>query len=158
MARTELLLHEFVAPRGPEGDPHREARSTLTCVTPNDLLIDQWLQHLEYAGIPRSQILHYGDFTAARRAVGQPSSLRGRRKPRSWSGAETARRHLLQVQAPHVPLASHQACAVGGNRGLGRARKPRVVICSKYKLLTLSRACSSTLGSARRSHLSPRRR
>ncbi len=73
-------------------------------MTPNDLLIDQWLQHLEYAGIPHSQILHYGgDFTAARRAVGQ-ASLRGpRRKLRtSWSGAETARRHLLQVQAPHV--------------------------------------------------------
>ena len=85
-----VLLREFVALL--EGDPHREARSTLI-VTPNDLLIDQWLQHLEHAGIPRGQILHYGgDFTAARRAVGQ-ASLRGR-------------------------------------------RKPRVVICSKYKLLT----------------------
>jgi len=85
-----VLLREFVAIL--EGDPHREARSTLI-VTPNDLLIDQWLQHLENAGIPRGQILHYGgDFTAARRAVGQ-ASLRGR-------------------------------------------RKPRVVICSKYKLLT----------------------
>ena len=81
----------------------------------------------------------------------------------TWSmpGSRTARFSTTAATSlrQDVPLA-RQACAVlGGNCGrLGRARKPRVVICSKYKLLTLSRACTSTLGSARRSHLSPRRR